>query len=233
MCPVVQVGSVAHGRHHEDGYEYEEYPSGRLRVFAQKSHQVGIIEVVALEERNGGLCGLDFLCRVHHFHLSVRLFHLDVFADDHLRAEVEGQSYNQSQTYLADNLELAVQPLLVPLEYLDIVVGKAQRPQPYRRDEHQYHIDVAQASQQQAGEQCGKDDDDSSHTGYAHFLHAEGVDGSVALRLGNLFPLQQPDEAVAPYRRDEQRQDDGHQCPERRVGEHTCAGEIVLVKPTE
>ena len=69
---------------------------------------------------------LDFFGGMYHFYPSVRLLYLDVFTDHNLRAEVKRQSHDQSQTYLADNLELAVQSFLIFLEYLDVIVGKPQ-----------------------------------------------------------------------------------------------------------
>ena len=144
---VVQVGAVADGRHDEDGDEDEQHPARRLGVVAQEAHDVGIVQVVALEEGDGGLRGLDFLGGVYHLCLPA-LLHLDVLADDHLRAEVERQSHDEAQAHLADDFELAVQAFLVLLEYLDIVVRKAQRTQPDGGDEHQQHVDIVQPAQQ-------------------------------------------------------------------------------------
>ena len=202
-------------------------------MLAHEAHDVGIVQVVALEEGDGGLRGLNLLGGMHHLHLSARLLHLDVLADDHLWTEVEHQSHDEAQPHLPDNLELAVQPLLVALEYLDVVVGKAQRAQPHGGDEHQHHIYIAQSPQQQAGDEYRHDDDDPAHAWHAHLLHAEGVYLGIALRLGNLFALQQVDEPVAPDARDEQRQYHRHQRAERGVGKHSRPGEVVLVKPLE
>ena len=76
-----------------------------------------------------------------------RFLYLDVFTDNDLRTEIQGKPYNESQAYLADNLELTVQAFLVLLEYLDVVVGKAQRPQPDCGNQHQYHINIVQFAQ--------------------------------------------------------------------------------------
>ena len=150
-----------------------------------------------------------------------------------MRAQVQRQSHDEAQTYLTDNLELAVQAFLVFLENLDVVVGKSERTQPYGRNQHQHHVDVLQSAQQQAGDKYGKDDDDTSHARHTHFVHAKGVDAGIALCFGDLFPLQQVDELVTPDTRNEQGQNDSHQRAERRVGEHTRAGEVVFVQPLE
>ena len=84
---------------------------------------------------------------MHHFYLSVRFLYFYVLADNHLRTEVESQSDDKSQAYLTDDFELTVQAFLVLLEYLDVVVGKAQRPQPDCGNQHQYHINIAQFAQ--------------------------------------------------------------------------------------
>ena len=84
---------------------------------------------------------------MHHFYLSVRFLYFYVLADNHLRTEVESQSDDKSQAYLTDDFELTVQAFLVLLEYLDVVVGKAQRPQPDCGNQHQYHIDIVQFAQ--------------------------------------------------------------------------------------
>ena len=84
---------------------------------------------------------------MHHFYLSVRFLYFYVLVDNHLRTEVESQSDDKSQAYLTDDFELTVQAFLVLLEYLDVVVGKAQRPQPDCGNQHQYHIDIVQFAQ--------------------------------------------------------------------------------------
>ncbi len=83
---------------------------------------------------------------VYHLYLSVRLLYFYVFADDYLRAEVESEPHDEPQAHLPDDFELAVQPFFVFLEYLDVIVCKAQRAQPYCCDKHQHHIDIVQSA---------------------------------------------------------------------------------------
>ena len=51
------------------------------------------------------------------------------------------------------NLEAPLEALLVVAEYLDVVVQAADQPQPHRRYEHQLHVDVVEAPEQQDGHQ--------------------------------------------------------------------------------
>ena len=62
---------------------------------------------------------------MHYLDALSRFLYLDVFTDNDLRTEIQGKPYNESQAYLADNLELTVQAFLVFLEYLDVIVGKS------------------------------------------------------------------------------------------------------------
>ena len=122
---VIQVGAVGNGGYYEYGDEHEQYPARRLCVFSHERHEVGIVKVVALEERDGSLCSLDFFGGMYYLDALSRFLYLDVFTDNDLRTEIQGKPYNESQAYLADNLELTVQAFLVFLEYLDVIVGKS------------------------------------------------------------------------------------------------------------
>ncbi len=166
---------------------------------------------------------------MHHFYLSVRFLYFYVLADNHLRTEVESQSDDKSQAHLADDFELTVQAFLVLLEYLDVVVGKAQRPQPDCGNQHQYHINIAQFAQQQAGNEYGKNNDDTAHAGYSHLVYAERVDAGITLRFGNLLAFQQVDELISPDTRNEQCQNDCHQRTEGCIAEHASTGEVIFV----
>ena len=124
---VIQISAVGNGGHYEDCNEYEQYPSGRLGVLSHKRYEVGIVQVIALKERNGRLRSFDFFSGMYYLYTLSRLFHFDVFTNNDLRAEIQRQSYDEPQAYLADDFEFTVQTFLVFLEYLDIVVGESQR----------------------------------------------------------------------------------------------------------
>ena len=93
---------------------------------AHKRYEVGIVQVIAFKERNGRLRSFDFFSGMYYLYTLSRLFHFDVFTNNDLRAEIQRQSYDEPQAYLADDFEFTVQTFLVFLEYLDIVVGESQ-----------------------------------------------------------------------------------------------------------
>ena len=94
-------------------------------MVAHKAHDVGIVKVVILKEGDSGLCSLDFFGSMY-YHLFLSWFSdFDVFTNNHLWTQIEYKTYNETQTNLADNLELAMQTFLVLLEDLNVVIGKA------------------------------------------------------------------------------------------------------------
>ena len=79
---VVEVGSVRHRRHHEYCHYDEQHPSGGRLVLAEEAHEVGVVEVVPFDERDGGLERLARLGPVFHYHfLPVLLLDGKVFVD--------------------------------------------------------------------------------------------------------------------------------------------------------
>ena len=206
---IVEVGTVRHGGDHEDGHEDKQHPTAQLLVLAQPVEGIGIVEVVVLHKGNGGLGGLDGLALVYHLGgVAVDTLHLYILADDGLVAEVEREPHDDTQTHLPDNLEDAVKALLVALEHLDVVVGKAQGAEPYGGDEHEDHVHIVQLAEQQTGDEDSRQDDDASHRGNAYLLHAEGVDAGIALRLGDLLALQHVDEIFTKHGRYQQGYED-------------------------
>ena len=132
-------------------------------------------------------------------------------------AQVHREAHNQAQAHLAHNLELALHALLVVMGNLDIVVAEAQRAAPQRGNDHEYHVDVAQLAQQQAGHHDGQDDDDASHGGSAFLLHLP-LQAQVAHNLAHLHELQAVDNLAAKHDGYKQRQD------ERKTG---TEGDVV------
>ena len=225
---VVQIGSVGYGGHHKNGDDDKHNPTRALRMFAHETYEVGIIEVIVLEKRDGGLGGFLVLALMHHIYDMPVFLNLYVLADNHLRAQVKRQADYQPQPDLSDNLELAVKPFLVLAEHLDIIVQKSQRAQPDRGNQHQYHVDVVQLAQQKARNQYRYNDDDAPHGRDSRLAYVKRVDGSVPLGLGDLPPLQQIDEIFSEDSRYEQRQNHRHQRPERYIAEHARSGEVEL-----
>ena len=144
------------------------------------------------------------------YHPSVLLY-LDVFSDHHIGAQVEGESDNQSQTDLSDNFEFAVQTFLVFPEHFDVIIQKSQRAEPYGGYQHQNHVDVMELAQQQAWNEYGHDNDDSSHCRHSHLVDVERINGCVTLRFGDLLPFQHIDEILSEDCRNQQGKDDCHQ----------------------
>ena len=85
---VVQVGAVGDGGYHENRNEHEQYPAGCLCVFSHEGDKVCIVQVIAFEKRNGGLCSLDFFGSMYYFNALPRIFHFNILTNDNLRAEV-------------------------------------------------------------------------------------------------------------------------------------------------
>ena len=119
---VIQVCSVRYSGNNEDGDNDKQYPSCRLGMFAHEAYKVGIVKVITFKERDGGLGGFQIVRTVNHLHLFSGLQHFDVFADHDIRAQIESQPYDQSQSHLTDDLEFTVETFLVFFEYLDIIV---------------------------------------------------------------------------------------------------------------
>ena len=103
-----------------------------------------------LDERDGRLRGLDFRRLLHHYDVV-----LDMRADDfvhaHGRAETQGESDDESERDLTEDLDPSVESVFVLAEGLDIVVGKAECAHEEGGDEHQDHIHVRQFAEQQTG----------------------------------------------------------------------------------
>ena len=149
---VVEVGAVAHGGDDDDRHDDEENPSGDALVVAAPCHHLRVVKIVVLEEWDSGLGALDGLTLVHHLGARAAfILHLDVLPDFGVGACIEHEADEEAEENLPQNLELARQTGLILLIVLDIVVDEAQGAEPYQADEHQNHVDVAQASQQQTG----------------------------------------------------------------------------------
>ena len=73
------------------------------------------------------------------------------------------------------------------------------------------HVHIAQPTQEQAGNEDGCQDNDTSHRGDAYLLHTEGVDAGVALRLGNLLTLEQIDKIFTKHGGHQQGNENGQQ----------------------
>ena len=84
---VVEVGAIADGSHDEDGEKHEEHPCQVVHpLLARPFEQVGIVEVVAFHEGDGGTCRLHVGALLHYLGVVLDL-HLHFFVDLHGRTE--------------------------------------------------------------------------------------------------------------------------------------------------
>ena len=216
---VVEVGSVGDSGHHEDGHQHEENPTSCLLVFAETGGELLIVEVVVLQEGDGRLQALHRLTlMLHHHFLPLVLLERDILAHHRIGTEIEHQAHNQADAHLAHNLVLALQSLLVSAENLDVVVHETEETQPQGSGNHEDEVDIAHSAQEQHGHQDGHHDDDAAHGGHTLLLHTEGVDGGVTLHLRDIPAVHILDELLSKPRRDDQREDEGQQRPERDIG---------------
>ena len=135
--------------------------------------------------------------------------------------EAHDQAHNQPQSHLTEDLELALQAMLVVLEHLNIIVQKAHRAQPDRRQYHQQYIDVVQPAQQQHRNQNGSYDNQPSHRRRT-LLFLLACQTQIANRLPDLLAGQYPDNPFAYHHRNEQGHHNSCRCPKRDVLEHPC-----------
>lgn len=125
-------------------------------------------------------------------------------------------------------LKRPFEPLFVVAEDFDVVVQKADQPQPDRRNQHQLDIDVVELSEKQYGDENGQQDDYAAHRGRA-FLLELSFEPQIADLLTDLFAAQEVDDVASEDDDDQQGDDDGCRRAERNVLEHTCAGQVVNV----
>lgn len=105
-------------------------------------------------------------------------------------------------------LKTPFEPLFVVAEDFDVVVQKADQPQPDRRNQHQLDIDVVELSEKQYGDENGQQDDYAAHRGRA-FLLELSFEPQIADLLTDLFAAQEVDDVASEDDDDQQGDDDG------------------------
>ena len=150
----------------------------------------------------------------------------DLLAHDDLGREPHRRADDDPESHLPDDLEPPLEALLVVAEHLDVVVQPADEPQPHGRDEHQLHVDVVQAPDEQHRHQNGHQDDDPAHRRGALLLELP-LESEVADLLADLLAPQEVDHPASEDDDDQQRKDDGCRRAERNVLEHARAGQVV------
>ena len=152
--------------------------------------EIGVIEVVVLDERYGGLGGLHILRGVHDDgFLRFGLNYLHILAHRYIRAKPHGEAHNQAEAHLSHNFEAAFHAVLVVTMNLQIVVKETERAEPYRGHEHQSHVDVAQIAHEQTRHKNRHDYYDATHGGGAFFRHL-ALKAKIADYLAHLHQLQ-------------------------------------------
>ena len=63
-------------------------------MFSNKTDDVGIVEIVVLEEGDGGLGALHGFALVHNFHFVAHAAALHIFANHCIGTEVEGEPHH-------------------------------------------------------------------------------------------------------------------------------------------
>ena len=184
-------------------------------MLTEETDEVGIVEIVVLHKRDGGLGAFDGFAFVDDFDLIADAPALNVFADHGIGTEVEGESDDEPHDHLPQNLVATGKSFLVFLEDLDVVVEKTDGTEPQGGANHEQGVDVAQTAEEEGGNEDGQDDDEATHRGNAHFVHSKGVDAGVASGLTDVAALHPFDEILAePHGNDETE----NQCKERTEG---------------
>ena len=225
---VVEVSTIADGSHHEDSEEDEEDPAEAVTVLlAGPGEEVGVVEVMMLDEGDSGLGGFDLGGLLHDDDII-----LDMAGDDLVhadgRTETEREADDETQRDLSADLDPSVETVFVLAEGLDIVVGETECAHEKRGDEHQDHIDVRQFAEQQTRDEDGGDDDESAHGRHTFLGHIEGVDGGVTLGLGDVTALHEVDEGVAEPDADAEGDDARGDGAEGDVGEKPRSCEMPV-----
>ena len=230
---VVEVGAVGDGRHHEYRHDDEQHPSGSGLVLAAERHDARVVEVVALDKRNGRLQRLHGLCAVLDDGLLTVVLISEVLVHLHVGRGPEHEAHNETDAHLSHYLVATLQSLLVVAEYLYEVVESAEHAEPHRGDYHEQQIYIAQSAEQQHGHEYRHDDNDTAHRRHAYLLHAEGVYRRVALSLGYLLLLEHLYELLAEPCRDDEREDEREERTKRYVAPHVRATDTILFEEAE
>ena len=194
---VVEVSAVRHRRDDKDGHDDEQDPACRRLILAAERHDARIVEVMAFDERYGGLQRLGGLRPVLDDHLLSLALDGEVLVHLHIGRHPQRETHDETNAHLTDNLVTAFQTFFVATENLDVVVHTAEKAEPHGGHNHEQQVDVTQTAKQDDGQQDGDDDDDTTHRGHTNLLHAERVYARVALCLGDLLLLKKLDELFA------------------------------------
>lgn len=145
---VVKVRTIADRGYNEDGKQHEEDPPEAVLVgLTGPAEQIGIVEVMMLDEGDSGLRRFDLGCFFHHHDIILDMggnhfVHADRWA------ETEGESDDEAERHLSGYLNPSVESVFILAEGLDIIIREAERTHEEGGDEHENHIDIGQFAQQ-------------------------------------------------------------------------------------
>ena len=195
---------------------------------------------MALDEGDGGLGGLDHILLLVAaggdlglgVHVAVvplgddfdgRVGHL--FPDDDVRAHPDGQTHDEAEGDLPEELGFLGKPFLPLLEHLDIVVGETQGSAPQGAEQQQDHVDVGQVAEQQDAREDGQDDDDAAHR-RGPFLLDLPLEAEVAHGFSDLVALEGADDPLARQEGEQHRRHHRHDGAEGQVMHQSHSGDV-------
>ena len=231
---VGEVGAVGAGGDHKHDHEHVDGPFGVPAPGALDRRQPAVVELVVLDEGDGGLGALDhiflYIAAAGDGGLCLEraldaFLHFHLFADDDVRAGPHGEADDEAQDDLADELSLLAHAFLLVAEHLDVVVGEADGAAPERAHQQQDDVDVGEVAEQQHAAEDGQDDDDAAHRRGALLLDLVGQ-AEVADGLSDLFFLEQGDDALAGDHGHQHRRHRRHHGAEAQVVHQSQAGEV-------
>ena len=195
---VREIGSVGAGGDDNDYHQHVDCPFAIPSPGTLERREHLVVELVVLDERNGGLGALDHILHFPdavldkgfriHIEGLLRL-DLNLLPHHYLVAEADGEAYYETQDYLENELHPLAHSFLVVSEYLDIVVRKAHSPAPEGGEKQELYVDAGQIAEQQHRHDNGEQNDDSAHRRRTLLLHL-ALEAEVADCLPDLLLLQ-------------------------------------------
>ena len=213
---VGQVGAVAHGRDDEDDQGDEHQPDVLGRVVHQPRQEPGVVEVVVLDEGNGGGGGA---------HGGPRAIRRE-FLDRDVRVPHHGCAQNHAHPHLSNDLEATGQSFLVLLEHLDVVVNEPDGSKPHGAQDHELGVHVGQVREQQGRDEDGPEDDESAHGGGALLVHL-AFKPQVPHDFAHLLQLESLNDPLAKQDAHQEARQQAHPGPEGHEIEQTQARQVV------
>ena len=123
---VIEISAIGNGRHHKNGKDNKQHPACCYLIVSQETHHLGVVEIVILHKRDGGLQRLYRLRLMLYNDFLILLLYGNILTDDSIGTEPQRKTNNEADGHLAHNLVLALQAILIAAEHLDIIVEEAQ-----------------------------------------------------------------------------------------------------------